>query len=179
MTSFCGRSGAPATSFRKAGRCWRLDALAPASERLIGECNDVVTIGRQRTAQQDLRFAIDELVEIASRALSPGVNDPFTAIACIDWLGAALTELDRSPAAPDQMTDESGSRPHHLAAASFRGLSGWRRSGSCAAMWPLTPMPGSMRSPRWKNSPLRPVDGRHRALIEAERAHLSGLAAEA
>lgn len=49
--------------------------------------------GSRRTALQDLRFLIDELVEIAARALSPGVNDPFTANSCLDWLGAALADL--------------------------------------------------------------------------------------
>lgn len=49
--------------------------------------------GAQRTARQDVRFLVDELVEIAARALSPGVNDPFTAISCVDWLGAALKDL--------------------------------------------------------------------------------------
>lgn len=51
--------------------------------------------GEKRTPLQDLRFAIDELVELAARALSPGVNDPFTAIACIDWLGAVMAELQQ------------------------------------------------------------------------------------
>jgi uncharacterized membrane protein len=46
--------------------------------------------GWQRTPVQDVRFLADELVEIAARALSPGVNDPFTAVTCLDWLGAAL-----------------------------------------------------------------------------------------
>ncbi|MGJ3627243.1 DUF2254 family protein [Sphingomonas sp. MMS24-JH45] len=46
-------------------------------------------------ALQDLRFLIDELVEIAARALSPGVNDPFTANSCLDWLGAAMSDLAR------------------------------------------------------------------------------------
>lgn len=41
---------------------------------------------------QDTRFLIDELVEVGTRALSPGVNDPFTAITCLDWLGTALSE---------------------------------------------------------------------------------------
>lgn len=50
-------------------------------------------LGSRRTALQDLRFLIDELVEIASRALSPGVNDPFTALTCLDWLGAACSDL--------------------------------------------------------------------------------------
>jgi uncharacterized membrane protein len=46
--------------------------------------------GKQRTLTQDPVFAVDQLVEIAIRALSPAVNDPFTAIACIDWLTAGL-----------------------------------------------------------------------------------------
>ena len=46
--------------------------------------------GSKRTAVQDLLFLVDELVEIAVRALSPGVNDPFTAMSCVDWLGAGL-----------------------------------------------------------------------------------------
>ncbi|WP_340645442.1 DUF2254 domain-containing protein [Phenylobacterium sp.] len=50
-------------------------------------------VGSRRTALQDLRFLVDELVEIAARALSPGVNDPFTALTCLDWLGAALSDL--------------------------------------------------------------------------------------
>lgn len=50
-------------------------------------------LGARRTAVQDLRFLIDELVEIAARALSPGVNDPFTATTCLDWLGAAMSDL--------------------------------------------------------------------------------------
>ncbi len=49
--------------------------------------------GNQRTARQDVRFLINELVEIAARALSPGINDPFTAMGCMDWLGAALKRL--------------------------------------------------------------------------------------
>jgi uncharacterized membrane protein len=51
------------------------------------------SVGSRRSALQDLRFLIDELVEIAARAMSPGVNDPFTAVTCLDWLGAALSTL--------------------------------------------------------------------------------------
>ena len=49
--------------------------------------------GSHRTLTQDLAFAIDQLVEIAIRALSPAVNDTFTAITCIDWLGDGLCKL--------------------------------------------------------------------------------------
>ncbi len=40
-----------------------------------------------------MSFAIDQLVEIALRALSPAVNDTFTALTCIDWLGDALCKI--------------------------------------------------------------------------------------
>ncbi|MEZ5680417.1 MAG: DUF2254 domain-containing protein [Erythrobacter sp.] len=53
------------------------------------------TIGSTRTPTQDPQFLIDELVEIGLRALSPGINDPFTAITSIHWLGAATAELGR------------------------------------------------------------------------------------
>ncbi len=46
--------------------------------------------GPHRTLDQDPVFAIDQLVEIAIRALSPAVNDPFTALTCIDWLADGL-----------------------------------------------------------------------------------------
>ena len=49
--------------------------------------------GKTKTSQQDLEFSIHQMVEIAARALSPGVNDPFTAIACIDNLTATLCYL--------------------------------------------------------------------------------------
>lgn len=69
---------------------------------------DSFAVGRQRTGNQDMRFAIDELVEIAARALSPGVNDPFTAIACIDWLGAVMSELDGRPRSSSFRRDPQG-----------------------------------------------------------------------
>ncbi len=49
--------------------------------------------GSHRTLTQDLSFAVDQLVEIAIRALSPAVNDTFTALACIDWLGDGLCKI--------------------------------------------------------------------------------------
>jgi uncharacterized membrane protein len=49
--------------------------------------------GAHRTLAQDLTFAIDQLAEIAIRALSPAVNDTFTALTCIDWLGDALCKI--------------------------------------------------------------------------------------
>lgn len=65
-------------------------------------------IGSRRTGLQDLRFLIDELVEIAARALSPGVNDPFTANSCLDWLGAALSDLARRDLPSRLRADDDG-----------------------------------------------------------------------
>ena len=50
-------------------------------------------IGSHRTLTQDVSFGIDQLVEIAIRALSPAVNDTFTALTCIDWLGENLCRI--------------------------------------------------------------------------------------
>jgi len=54
-------------------------------------------LGNRTTPRQDVESAVEELVELAVRALSAGVNDPFTAIFCIDHLGASLSRLARRP----------------------------------------------------------------------------------
>jgi uncharacterized membrane protein len=64
-------------------------ADAKAKEALRRSC----TIGSNRTPTQDMLFLVDELVEIGARALSTGVNDPYTAITCLDWLGAAAAQM--------------------------------------------------------------------------------------
>ena len=50
-------------------------------------------LGPRQAEVQDLEFAVRQLVEVAVRALSPGINDPFTAIAVLDRLGASLCEI--------------------------------------------------------------------------------------
>ena len=52
-----------------------------------------VTLGRRPTSLQDLEYSIRQLVEIAVRALSPGINDPFTAGSVVDHLGDALCRI--------------------------------------------------------------------------------------
>jgi uncharacterized membrane protein len=49
--------------------------------------------GPHRTLAQDPVFPIDQLAEIATRALSPAVNDTFTALTCIDWLADGLCRI--------------------------------------------------------------------------------------
>lgn len=61
------------------------------------QVNAALVIGAQRTVEQDLRFAVDQLVEIALRALSPAINDTFTGLTCINWLAGALLRLSEDP----------------------------------------------------------------------------------
>ena len=66
---------------------------APPNRRLDREVLGAIQIGARRTVTQDPEFAIRNLVELAVRALSPGINDPYTAIAVLDHLGAGLSAL--------------------------------------------------------------------------------------
>jgi uncharacterized membrane protein len=59
----------------------------------LNRCRSYFLTGKVRTPQQDTEHSIHQMVEIACRALSPGVNDPYTAIACIDNLTSAMCYL--------------------------------------------------------------------------------------
>lgn len=63
------------------------------NESIDKRINGDIVIGPQRTSEQDVEFPINQIVEIALRALSPGINDPFTALGCIERLTASLCEL--------------------------------------------------------------------------------------
>jgi uncharacterized membrane protein len=64
-----------------------------AAEQITRSLERAHFTGPNRTLAQDLTFAIDQLVEIAIRALSPAVNDTFTALTCIDWLSDGLCKI--------------------------------------------------------------------------------------
>lgn len=79
-----------------------------ATKGQAGKCDEItesikrsIVVGPERTHVQDVRYAFNEIAEIAIRALSPGVNDPFTAINCIDQIHAALLLL-RKRKIPDK-----------------------------------------------------------------------------
>lgn len=86
-----------------------IDGCAPDEvEDRVREC---FTLGPNRTPEQDPQFLIDELVEIGLRALSPGINDPFTAITVLHWLGAATSEIGRRDLVKDICSDDSDTCP--------------------------------------------------------------------
>ncbi len=62
-------------------------------EKKTAKLNAVYTISRQRTAEQDPAFGIRQIVDIALKALSPGINDSTTAVMCVDYLAAILVRL--------------------------------------------------------------------------------------
>jgi uncharacterized membrane protein len=73
----------------------RIDPLRSA------ELLSAFDIGPTRTLQQDVEFGVIQIVDIALRAMSPAINDPSTAISCIDQLSRILIRwLGRAPPAP-------------------------------------------------------------------------------
>ena len=66
---------------------------AGAARQVESALDKAHVTGPHRTLTQDPVFAIDQLVEIAIRALSPAVNDTFTALTCIDWISAGLSKI--------------------------------------------------------------------------------------
>jgi uncharacterized membrane protein len=74
-------------------------------ERALGKAH---ITGPHRTLMQDPVFAIDQLVEIAIRALSPAVNDTFTALTCLDWLSAGLSQLSKRELSVNVYRDSEG-----------------------------------------------------------------------
>lgn len=106
-----------------------LKVLPPAAvdrelEKALRAC---FALGRFRTPHQDAAYSIQQLVEIALRAMSPGINEPYTALTCIDWLAASLRGMANRQMPEPVRRDDAGavrvvSCPisfDELAAASF------------------------------------------------------------
>ena len=85
-----------------------VECKEPLDESLAEQIADSFISGPQRTPEQDAEFAIHQLVEVAARALSPGINGPFTAITCIDRLGSALCFLAKRAFPSRYCYDEEG-----------------------------------------------------------------------
>jgi uncharacterized membrane protein len=106
-------------------QCATLARVWPA-ERCAGDLDEQVNAaficGRRSTPEQDVEFAIRQLVEIAVRALSPGVNDPFTAINCIDALAAALCRVARHSLRGPHRHDNAGKLRLVTPVTTFSGI---------------------------------------------------------
>lgn len=65
----------------------------PPDQQTIDALNAAYSIGRHRTVDQDPAFGIRQIVDVAIKALSPGVNDTSTAVMCVDYLTSILARL--------------------------------------------------------------------------------------
>lgn len=92
------------------------------TDKMKKRIRDTFVFGRVRTPVQDAEFAIHQLVEIASRALSPGVNDPFTAMTCIDKLKANICYLSKAKFPSAWRYDEEGDLRMKVDPVTFSGI---------------------------------------------------------
>ncbi len=76
---------------------WPAPADEQAAERQQEALRGAVALGRERTLQQDVAFGLLLLEDIALRALSPGVNDPNTAVAVVPQLGELVLGILSRP----------------------------------------------------------------------------------
>ncbi|MGH7202265.1 MAG: DUF2254 domain-containing protein, partial [Planctomycetaceae bacterium] len=85
-------------------RAWPADQL---TDEVAARINAAYLVNVRRTPFQDVNAAVAELVETAVRALSPGINDPYTAMSCVDYLAAALCRVaERRIPSPFRYDDE-------------------------------------------------------------------------
>lgn len=98
----------PGSFLVKGGEIGVLHSDNDWEEESIGKLLNQFVFGKTKTSQQDLEFSIHQMVEIAARALSPGVNDPYTAIACIDNLTATMCYLAEAKFPSKYRVDEEG-----------------------------------------------------------------------
>ena len=90
-----------------AGRNARLD------EQMVAHIRRAFMLGPERTPEQDAEYGIIEISDIAVKALSPSINDPTTALRCIDRLGEILLAFGRRNPPRARRTREG--RIHFLA----------------------------------------------------------------
>ena len=96
---------APGTHVMSGEPLARVSGDADEMSRLVVEH---VHIGDTRTPAQDVEFAVQQLVEMAVRAVSPSTNDPYTARNVVEELAAGLTPAMRHPAPGSGWPDEDG-----------------------------------------------------------------------
>lgn len=93
------------------GVCWPCDADALDTgswSQLTTQVAAAVTTGFERTAAQDVEFGLRQLTDVAIKALSPGINDPTTAVHALSHTSALLCELAGRDLGPQLLRDDRG-----------------------------------------------------------------------
>jgi len=97
----------------------RADRLTPEREEAIRAAFD---FGPSRTLQQDVEFGVLQIVDIALKAISPAVNDPSTAISCVDQLGRILIRVASRERPESRLYDPPGTLRVYIPWISFDRL---------------------------------------------------------
>jgi uncharacterized membrane protein len=119
VVELSARSGHLLIAGIAAGRVWPAESASP---RFAKEVESGLIVGSERTPVQDLEFSIRQMVEIGVRALSPGVNDPYTALVTIDRLSLSLARIMKRAPPQEQWSDEEGRLRLIMTNSHFDGL---------------------------------------------------------
>jgi uncharacterized membrane protein len=92
---------------------WAAEASSPVDTRAEADAVDArireaVSISYERTPRQDVGYGLRQMADIATKALSPGVNDPTTAVHALGHLAAVLADLAEIPPEPATIVDDAG-----------------------------------------------------------------------
>ena len=125
MRSFVSRFGLDNSCWK--AKCSRMCCRRRGRPNWRRTVHGAVIFGQHRTLQQDIEFAFAQLSEIAIRALSPAINDTYTGLSCIDWLGDALRMLVSFPVSDGAWRTRGGQirvlvPPVHISAHRQGGL---------------------------------------------------------
>ncbi len=99
-----------------------ISPLEAATDDVQSNAEECIVLGSEQASIQDLETSIRQLVEIALRALSPGISDPFTAIAVINRLTESLAKIMRLGAPQSFWADEDGTVRVIAPTSGFAGL---------------------------------------------------------
>lgn len=105
----------------RGGALARVRSAPPPTDEVLSDVRHAFVLGNHRTLTQDAEFGFLQLVEVGVRALSPGVNDPFTAMTCIDRLSSLLRRLAERPFPDRHRYDASGDLRMIMDTTSFEG----------------------------------------------------------
>ena len=95
-------------------------------EEMEGQIRHAFRIGNVRTPTQDVDYAVNQLVEMAVRAMSPAINDPFTAMTCLDYIAEGLALFIRQGEKGSHYYDRDGKLRLVLKPVTFAELLGAR-----------------------------------------------------
>lgn len=79
------------------------------SKSIYNQCLEKFAYGNQRNQEQDIHFLITQLNEVIAKALSPGINDPYTAFTALNWLCLSIEKVAQQKTTLPYRFDENDS----------------------------------------------------------------------